>query len=154
ARLLALEFEAILHFLNDGPLFAFYVHAAPDTLVRDANQITAVTPRLLQTLRRKYVEETERRLDEEDEMARLKAECDELRRENQRLQAEIKELPQDHHHQLAKKNVQLVVKNQQLEESLQDMEAALVQIKVLYAESESDRAVLAMKLDGLRKALT
>ncbi|KAJ2575477.1 GTPase-activating protein, partial [Coemansia sp. RSA 1836] len=169
-RLLALvEFDAIVHYLNDGPLFAFYAHAAPDTLVRDANQITAVTPRLLQTLRRRYVEETERRLDEEDEAARvkdeaarLKAECEALRRENQQLQNKLKDLPAAPAQpppvrgvdELAQKNVQLAIKNQQLEDSLHDMEAALVQIKVLYAESESDRAVLAMKLDGLRKALT
>ncbi|KAJ2641073.1 GTPase-activating protein, partial [Coemansia sp. RSA 1694] len=135
----------------------------------DANQITAVTPRLLQTLRRRYVEETERRLDEEDEAARvkdeaarLKAECEALRRENQQLQNKLKDLPAAPAQpppvrgvdELAQKNVQLAIKNQQLEDSLHDMEAALVQIKVLYAESESDRAVLAMKLDGLRKALT
>ncbi|KAJ2329659.1 GTPase-activating protein, partial [Coemansia sp. RSA 2681] len=146
-RLLALaDFDAIVHYLNDGPLFAFYAHAAPDTLVRDANQITAVTPRLLQTLRRRYVEETERRLDEEDEAARvkdeaarLKAECEALRRENQQLQNKLKDLPAAPAAQqpplvrgvdeLAQKNVQLAIKNQQLEDSLHDMEAALVQIK-------------------------
>ncbi|KAJ2022407.1 GTPase-activating protein [Coemansia sp. RSA 2530] len=148
ARLLALEFEGIVHYLNDGPLFAFYAHAAPDTLVRDANMITAVTPRLLQTLRRKYVEEAERRMDEEDEMARLRAEIESLKRENRQL-AGGSDLDR-----LAQKNVQLAVRNQQLEEALGDLEAALVQIKVLYAESESEKAALAMKLDGLRKALT
>ncbi|KAJ2858982.1 GTPase-activating protein [Coemansia aciculifera] len=157
-RLLALEFEAIVHYLNDGPLFAFYAHAAPDTLVRDANQITAVTPRLLQSLRRKYVEETERRMDEEDEAARIKDECERLRRENQQLLHQLQQKQQqgggEDLDRLAQKNVQLAMKNQQLEDSLHDMEAALVQIKVLYAESENDRAVLAMKLDGLRKALT
>ncbi|KAJ2826395.1 GTPase-activating protein, partial [Coemansia sp. 'formosensis'] len=153
-RLLALEFEAIVHYLNDGPLFAFYAHAAPDTLVRDANQITAVTPRLLQTLRRKYVEEAERRMDEEDEMARLRAECEMLKRDKQQMLQQMQNGGGEDLERLAQKNVQLALKNQQLEDSLHDMEAALVQIKVLYAESESDRAVLAMKLDGLRKALT
>ncbi|KAJ1922591.1 GTPase-activating protein, partial [Coemansia sp. S17] len=158
-RLLALEFEAIVHYLNDGPLFAFYAHAAPDTLVRDANQITAVTPRLLQSLRRKYVEETERRMDEEDENARIREECEKLRRDNHQLLLQLQQKQQQGGNgedldRLAQKNVQLAMKNQQLEDSLHDMEAALVQIKVLYAESENDRAVLAMKLDGLRKALT
>ncbi|KAJ2742160.1 GTPase-activating protein [Coemansia sp. BCRC 34301] len=152
ARLLALdEMGAIIHYLNEGPLFAFYAHAAPDTLVRDANQITAVTPRLLLALRRRYVEEAERQLDEEDEKQRLRAECEALRKE---ISALRNTKPMDDNRLLAQKNVQLAVRNQQLEDALHDLEAALVQIKALYAESEDDRAQLAMKLDALRKALT
>ncbi|KAJ1894526.1 GTPase-activating protein, partial [Kickxella alabastrina] len=66
-RLLSLQFEAILQYLNDGPLFAFYSHASPDMLVRDANLVTAVTPRMLEKLRRRYIEEMERKIEEEEE---------------------------------------------------------------------------------------
>ncbi|KAJ2632374.1 GTPase-activating protein [Coemansia sp. RSA 1290] len=203
-RLLTLDFEAILQYLNDGPLFAFYSHAAPDMLVRDANQVS-INSRVLQKLRRQYIEEMQRRMAEEEEANRerseneqLKQECAQLRsklqeltskqdggssasnqeslqqdlnqqrQENQDLVAKVKELElrlkderataeaqlkadMDH---LAQKNVQLTIKNQQLEDSLQDMEEALVQIKMLYAESENQRETMTKKFEDLRKALT
>ncbi|KAJ2372085.1 hypothetical protein IW150_004294, partial [Coemansia sp. RSA 2607] len=189
-RLLSLQFEAILHYLNDGPLFAFYAHAAPDMLVRDANQVTAVTPRMLERLRRRYIDELARRLDEEDELARLRSENEAMRVEARQQQAAARQLHDDAQRQraenmrlqklvaeledrleassavsqpplpppvddaLAQKNVQLAIKNQQLEDSLQDMEAALIQIKLLYAESENQKDVLAKKFEDLRRALT
>ncbi|KAJ2780043.1 GTPase-activating protein [Coemansia interrupta] len=189
-RLLSLQFEAILQYLNDGPLFAFYAHAAPDMLVRDANQVTAVTPRVLERLRRRYIDELARKLDEEDEMARLKADNEAMRVEVRQQQAVARQLQEDAQRQraenmrlqklvadledrldsaaaavqqqqqpaaddaLAQKNVQLAIKNQQLEDSLQDMEAALIQIKLLYAESENQKDVLAKKFEDLRRALT
>ncbi|KAJ2706246.1 GTPase-activating protein [Coemansia sp. IMI 203386] len=194
-RLLSLQFEGILQYLNDGPLFAFYAHAAPDMLVRDANQITAVTPRVLERLRRRYIEELERRLEEEDEGNRMRTENEGLRQETTQLHADIQQhltektaLQADVHRlrddnvrlqkvvadleaqvqgerkvaeeqlrkdmdTLAQKNVQLTIKNQQLEDSLQDMEAALIQIKLLYAESENQKDVLAKKFEDLRRAL-
>ncbi|KAJ1722684.1 GTPase-activating protein [Coemansia erecta] len=190
-RLLSLQFEGILQYLNDGPLFAFYAHAAPDMLVRDANQVTAVTPRVLERLRRRYIDELARKLDEEDEMARLKADNEALRGEARQQQQAARQLHEDAQRQraenmrlqklvadledrldttaaaaavpsqppaaddaLAQKNVQLAIKNQQLEDSLQDMESALIQIKLLYAESENQKDVLAKKFEDLRRALT
>ncbi|KAJ2006497.1 GTPase-activating protein [Coemansia thaxteri] len=165
-RVLALgDAAAVVRFFNDGPLFAFYAHAAPDALVRDANDVTAVTPRLLRSLRRRYVDETQRRIDQADESTRMIKENERLVKDNERLIKDNERLAsqapsvppainsQDFD-RLAQKNAQLVLKNQQLEDALHDVEAALIQIKVLYAESENDRAVLAMKLEGLRKALT
>ncbi|KAJ2453278.1 GTPase-activating protein [Coemansia sp. RSA 2336] len=203
-RLLTLDFEAILQYLNDGPLFAFYSHAAPDMLVRDANQVS-INSRVLQKLRRQYIEEMQRRLAEEEEANRerseneqLKQECAQLRSKlqelttkqdgdgsvsnqeslqqdlnqqrqaNQDLEAKVKELElrlKDERataeaqlkadmDRLAQKNVQLTIKNQQLEDSLQDMEEALVQIKMLYAESENQRETMTKKFEDLRKALT
>ncbi|KAJ1828346.1 GTPase-activating protein [Coemansia sp. RSA 2599] len=194
-RLLSLEFEGIMQYLNEGPLFAFYAHASPDMLVRDANQVTAVTPRVLERLRRRYIEELERRLEEEDETNRMRTENESLRQEAAQLQSDIQQhltektaLQADAHRlrdenarlqkvvadlesqvkgerklaeeqlckdmdSLAQKNVQLTIKNQQLEDSLQDMEAALIQIKLLYAESENQKDVLAKKFEDLRRAL-
>lgn len=91
ARLLCLEFESILQFLNDGPLFAFYSHASADMLVRDANQVTAVTSRKLERLRRMYIEEVERRLEAEDADNRLRADNQHLKEENARLREQLQE---------------------------------------------------------------
>ncbi|KAJ2483001.1 GTPase-activating protein [Coemansia sp. RSA 2131] len=200
-RLLTLEFEGILQYLNDGPLFAFYSHAAPDMLVRDSNQVS-INARALQKLRRQYIDDAQRKLEEEDEVSmmraeneQLKAECTQLRsalqsgemqgekqgvdrEERARLARQIEELEtqlqnerreaevrlQDERReaetrikadmdQLAQKNVQLTIKNQQLEDGLQDMEEALVQIKMLYAESEDQREVMTKRFEDLRKAL-
>ncbi|KAJ1947201.1 GTPase-activating protein [Kickxella alabastrina] len=201
-RLLSLQFEAILQYLNDGPLFAFYSHASPDMLVRDANLVTAVTPRMLEKLRRRYIEEMERKIEEEEEGNRVRTENEALRLETAQLkqtlqsmgseytelstayaamQSEARQQKEDGDRLrqtvvelegqlkgerksaeeqlredmglLAQKNVALVVKNQQLEDSLQDMESALIQIKILYAESENQREVLFKQFDDLRKAL-
>ncbi|KAJ2818439.1 GTPase-activating protein, partial [Coemansia erecta] len=201
-RLLTLEFEAILQYLNDGPLFAFYSHASPDMLVRDANQMS-INARLLQKLRRQYIEEAQRKLEEEDEAHRMRAENEQLKHECAQLRSTLQELSskqgsidgsrqslqQDLDKQrdessrlalkideleerlkneravaeaqlksdmdkLAQKNVQLTIKNQQLDDSLQDMEEALIQIKMLYAESENQRELTTKRLDDLRKALS
>ncbi|KAJ2693436.1 GTPase-activating protein [Coemansia sp. RSA 1285] len=194
-RLLSLGFEAILQYLNEGPLFAFYSHAAPDMLVRDANQVTAVNARYLAKLRRQYIEETQRRIEAEDEGNRIRSENERLKLENQglrgsaqkmttahieakaelernraeadrlaklvsELEAKLKvermsaeDTVRDELDQLARKNVQLNVKNQQLEDSLQDLEAALIQIKMLYAESEDQRETMTKKFEDLRRAL-
>ncbi|KAJ2403260.1 GTPase-activating protein [Coemansia sp. RSA 2559] len=195
-RLLSLNFEAILQYLNEGPLFAFYSHASPDMLVKDANQVTAINGRYLQKLRRGYIEEMQRRIEAEDEGNRMRAENEMLKQENQALRASAQKMANSHSEvraeleknraeakslsalvagleeklrlerksaeetatrdeldQLAQKNVQLNIKNQQLEDSLQDMEAALVQIKLLYAESEEQRETMTKKFDDLRRAL-
>ncbi|KAJ2297154.1 GTPase-activating protein [Coemansia sp. RSA 2706] len=199
-RLLSLEFEAILQYLNDGPLFAFYSHAAPDMMVRDSNQVS-LNARLLQRLRRQYIEEMQRKLAEEDESNKLRTEHEQLKQECAQLRSTLEELKQsggadsrqslqleldkqrDENQrlaqtvselelrikderstaeaqlkadmdQLAQKNVQLTIKNQQLEDGLQDMEEALVQIKMLYAESENQRELMTAKFENLKKALT
>ncbi|KAI8323385.1 RabGAP/TBC [Martensiomyces pterosporus] len=201
-RLLSLRFEAILQYLNEGPLFAFYSHAAPDTLVKDANQVTAITPRLLQKLRRQYIEEVERRMEEEEESNRLRSENESLKKESGHLQVMLQQMSLEHSDltssfseaqraaqqlreekvrlesvvkgleervgversaaetqlkdemdQLAQKNLQLAMNNQRLEDHVQDVEEALIQIKMLYAESENQREVLAKKFDDLRRAL-
>ncbi|ORX68475.1 RabGAP/TBC [Linderina pennispora] len=201
-RLLSLQFEPILQYLNEGPLFAFYVHASKAQLVRDANKITAVTPKALQKLRKRYIEEAERRLEEEEEGARLRHENEDLAKENSHLQQMLQQVSLEHSdlagqlaglqrevqerrsqetrleemvqkletrladergraetalredmERLAEKNLQLTMKNQQLEDSMQDMEEALVQIKVLYAESENQRELLAKRFEDLRRAL-
>ncbi|KAJ1896758.1 GTPase-activating protein [Coemansia sp. IMI 209127] len=195
-RLLSLNFEAILQYLNEGPLFAFYSHASPDMLVKDANQVTAINGRYLQKLRRGYIEEMQRRIEAEDEGNRMRAENETLKQENQALRGSAQKMANSHSEvraeleknraeakklsalvsdleeklklerksvedtaardeldQLAQKNVQLNIKNQQLEDSLQDMEAALVQIKLLYAESEDQRETMTKKFDDLRRAL-
>ncbi|KAI9506518.1 rab-GTPase-TBC domain-containing protein, partial [Coemansia spiralis] len=201
-RLLSLGFEAILQYLNDGPLFAFYSHAAPDMLVRDANQVTAVNSRYLQKLRRRYIEELDRLAEEEDEANRMRVENESLKQENVKLREAAQKLANTNSELnttyreasgelerskkemgrlaqvieelegrlrlervsaeeslredmdvLGQKNVQLTVKNQQLEDSLQDMEAALIQIKLLYAESENQRELMTKKFDDLRRAL-
>ncbi|KAJ2161045.1 GTPase-activating protein [Coemansia sp. RSA 552] len=201
-RLLTLEFEAILKYLNDGPLFAFYSHASQDMLVRDANHITSVNGRTLQKLRQQYIDEIQQRIDEEDEAnqirsqnEQLKQDCEKLREtlkemsakqndavysrrslesdlerqreENHALAAQIKELEErlqntrpsadsqskEEADKLAQKNVQLSIKNRQLEDSLQDLEDALVQIKTLYAESETQRELMTTKFEDLRNAL-
>ncbi|KAJ2771548.1 GTPase-activating protein, partial [Coemansia nantahalensis] len=95
-RLLSLEFEAILQYLNDGPLFAFYSHAAPDMLVRDANQITSVNARYLERLRRQYIDEMQRRMEEEDEGHRVRAENDKLHDECSRLRAALEDVTSAH----------------------------------------------------------
>ncbi|KAJ2839912.1 GTPase-activating protein [Coemansia erecta] len=200
-RLLTLEFEGILQYLNDGPLFAFYSHAAPDMLVHDSNQVS-INARALQKLRRQYIDDAQRKLEEEDEASamraeneQLKTECAQLqnalqsgemqgekqgadREERARLARQIEDLEKQLQNerreaevrlrderreaetrikadmdQLAQKNVQLTIKNQQLEDGLQDMEEALVQIKMLYAESEDQREVMTKRFEDLRKAL-
>ncbi|KAJ1720345.1 GTPase-activating protein [Coemansia biformis] len=95
-RLLSLEFEAIMQYLNDGPLFAFYSHAAPDMLVRDANLITSVNARHLERLRRQYIDEMQRRMEEEDEGNRIRVENQELREECARLRAAIQDVTAAH----------------------------------------------------------
>ncbi|KAJ1945675.1 GTPase-activating protein [Linderina macrospora] len=202
-RLLSLSFEPLLQFLNEGPLFAFYVHASPGKLVQDANKVTNVTtPKLLARLRKQYIEQAERRIEEEEESVRIRHENAELAKENQKLQQMLRQMSTEHGTlvadlataqqevlglrqqnqgldksvaelesrvrgeravaegelredmgRLAEKNLQLTVKNQQLEDSMQDMEEALVQIKVLYAESENQRELLAKRFDDLRRAL-
>ncbi|KAJ1662125.1 GTPase-activating protein [Coemansia sp. RSA 1646] len=95
-RLLSLDFEAILQYLNEGPLFAFYSHASPDMLVKDANQITAVNGRYLQKLRRGYIEEAQRRMEAEDEGNRMRAENEMLKQENQHLKGSAQKMANAH----------------------------------------------------------
>ncbi|KAJ2553183.1 GTPase-activating protein [Coemansia sp. RSA 1933] len=95
-RLLSLSFEAILQYLNEGPLFAFYSHASPDMLVRDANQVTAVNSRYLQKLRRGYIEDMQRRIEAEDEGNRIRAENEMLRQENQLLKTSAQKMANAH----------------------------------------------------------
>ncbi|KAJ2807401.1 GTPase-activating protein [Coemansia guatemalensis] len=91
-RLLSLEFEAIMQYLNDGPLFAFYSHASPDMLVHDANQITSVNSRELQRLRRQYIDEMQRRMEEEEEGYRVRVENEQLKQECAKLRSTLQEV--------------------------------------------------------------
>ncbi|KAJ1961039.1 GTPase-activating protein, partial [Dipsacomyces acuminosporus] len=201
-RLLSLKFEAILQYLNEGPLFAFYTHASPDTLVRDANQVTYVTPKLLARLRKKYIEEMEQKMEEEEESYKLRSENERLQKETVHLQSMLQQVSLEHSEltsefanvqrvlkqleednsrmqstigglelrlkderdvaekqlkqemdQLAEKNIQLTFNNQKLQDHVQDVEETLVQIKILYAESENQRELLAKKFEDLRRAL-
>ncbi|KAJ2659331.1 GTPase-activating protein [Coemansia sp. RSA 1200] len=95
-RLLSLGFEAILQYLNEGPLFAFYSHASPDMLVRDANQVTAVNARYLAKLRRQYIEEAQRRMEAEDEGNRIRSENERLKLENQGLRGSAQKMTTAH----------------------------------------------------------
>ncbi|KAJ2418818.1 hypothetical protein GGF47_004872 [Coemansia sp. RSA 2524] len=170
-------------------------------LVHDSNQVS-INARALQKLRRQYIDDAQRKLEEEDEASamraeneQLKTECAQLqnalqsgekqgekqgvdREERARLARQIEDLEKQLQNerreaevrlrderreaetrikadmdQLAQKNVQLTIKNQQLEDGLQDMEEALVQIKMLYAESEDQREVMTKRFEDLRKAL-
>ncbi|PIA16396.1 RabGAP/TBC, partial [Coemansia reversa NRRL 1564] len=91
-RLLSLDFEAIMQYLNDGPLFAFYSHASPDMLVHDANKITSVNSRELQRLRRRYIDEMQRRMEEEEEGHRIRVENEQLKNECAQLCSTLKEI--------------------------------------------------------------
>ncbi|KAJ2083782.1 GTPase-activating protein [Coemansia sp. RSA 988] len=91
-RLLSLEFEAIMQYLNDGPLFAFYSHASPDMLVHDANLITSVNSRELQRLRRQYIDDMQRRMEEEEEGHRIRVENEQLKYECAQLRTTLQEV--------------------------------------------------------------
>ncbi|KAI7900309.1 rab-GTPase-TBC domain-containing protein [Cokeromyces recurvatus] len=86
-----------------------------------------------------------------DENDALKVQTTELRRMLDCIPEEIEQRVQSDMETLCLKNQALSQKNAQLQDQLADMEALVTEMKLKYAQSESERVALKQKLNDLKK---
>jgi chromosome segregation ATPase len=86
-----------------------------------------------------------------DENDALKQQADELRRVLEVIPGQIEKQVQSDMDALCIKNQSLTQRNAQLQDQLADMETLVIEMKLKYAQSESDRYSLNQKLLDLKK---
>lgn len=93
-------------------------------------------------------------------MTRIQDERDALRQQNQELKQMVEQISvkveshmQSDMEKLCTKNQLLTQKNAQLQDQLADMESVLIEIKLKYALSESEREKLSQRLCELKKCV-
>ncbi|CAO3687956.1 unnamed protein product [Rhizopus stolonifer] len=92
------------------------------------------------------------------ELIRVHDENDALQQKTKELEQVIERIPgtiesrvQSDMHQLCEKNQRLTHQNARLQDQVADMESMLIEIKLKYAHSESEREVLKQRLTELKK---
>ncbi|RCI03025.1 GTPase-activating protein [Rhizopus stolonifer] len=88
-----------------------------------------------------------------DENDALKQKTIELRKVIQVLPSQIEDQVQSDMEKLCLKNQTLNQKNAQLQDQLADLESLVIEMKLKYAQSESDRYTLNQKLSDLKKCM-
>ncbi|RCI02076.1 GTPase-activating protein [Rhizopus stolonifer] len=165
ANILSLDFDHLVTYLKDDML-AVYNDNVLD-LLHEARKMTIHKKRLEKLSKDFQIENT--KADNEaciiakltlkrKELIRVHDENDALQQKTKELKQVIERIPgtiessvQSDMHQLCEKNQTLTHQNARLQDQVADMESMLIEIKLKYAHSESEREVLKQRLTELKK---